>query len=306
MIITCPRCTTAYDVDPAAFGAADRSVQCSHCGLEWLQRTAATSKPAPAVAGPPAGRPSRAPAEPTTAPPPPRARAPAVGRENAADAVRPAAAPAEPAPETNRPETNRPETNRLAPTTPVPATDRTADSVVAAVPAVTAPTEPEEAVSLPRPDIGAKTAERKPKRPSRPGIAAAVIATLLGVAAIAVLARQSIVEVFPDAAAWYSQVGFVDVAPGAGLDIRDVSSSRDDTAAGEVLVVAGAVINTAEGQRTVPPIRVGLYDGDDHELQVVVVPPVKAALGPGEQMSFTARLEKPSPEARRVKVTFEP
>src|SRR5215468_2548270 len=39
MHIVCPNCTTSFAVNPAALGAAGRTVRCSRCKLTWLARS---------------------------------------------------------------------------------------------------------------------------------------------------------------------------------------------------------------------------------------------------------------------------
>src|SRR5512138_804632 len=38
MHIVCPNCTTSFAINPAALGAAGRTVRCSRCKLTWLAR----------------------------------------------------------------------------------------------------------------------------------------------------------------------------------------------------------------------------------------------------------------------------
>ena len=91
---------------------------------------------------------------------------------------------------------------------------------------------------------------------------------------------------------------------GAGLDIRNVKSSREVENGIDVLVVRGTVANIAEEDRMVPMIRVSLFDGEGEEVQHVVTPPLKSRIPPGAKIGFKAKLSQPSALARRLEVTF--
>jgi hypothetical protein len=137
-------------------------------------------------------------------------------------------------------------------------------------------------------------------------IAALVVgATMIAVAAL-ILARDPIVAAVPGAAKIYGMVGLAGEELGAGLDIRDVHSTREPTGESETLVIEGVIANTSNGSKDVPLVRVALFDADDEELQFVTVSTDRLALPPGETVDFMARLENPAATARRIKVTFAP
>ena len=69
MIITCPACSTRYDVPESAIGAEGREVRCASCGNSWLQEPAEGLVEA-ALEDPPEAPPPAAP-EPETEPVPP-------------------------------------------------------------------------------------------------------------------------------------------------------------------------------------------------------------------------------------------
>ncbi|HLJ63127.1 MAG TPA: zinc-ribbon domain-containing protein, partial [Stellaceae bacterium] len=37
MILTCPHCSTRYQIDPNLLGAGGRAVRCASCGHTWHQ-----------------------------------------------------------------------------------------------------------------------------------------------------------------------------------------------------------------------------------------------------------------------------
>jgi hypothetical protein len=144
------------------------------------------------------------------------------------------------------------------------------------------------------------------RRTSGGVIAALAVGAAMIVVAVLILARDPIVTAVPGAAKIYGMVGLAGEELGAGLDIRDVSSTREPTGESETLVIEGVIANTSDGPRNIPLIRVALFDADNEELQFVTVSPDRLALPPGETVDFMARLENPAATARRIKVTFAP
>jgi hypothetical protein len=134
------------------------------------------------------------------------------------------------------------------------------------------------------------------------GIAAVVVLIALGAGAF--FGRSFIINLWPGAAEIYSMVSIGGDELGAGLDIRDVKSSREVESGVDVLVVRGVVANITEEDRMVPMIRVALYDGAGEEVQHVLATPLKNRLQPGTTIGFSAKLSEPSALARRLEVTF--
>ncbi len=136
-------------------------------------------------------------------------------------------------------------------------------------------------------------------------IAAGSAAALVLFLVVLIAAERPIIRALPGAAAAYSVFGLAPAPPGAGLDIRDVSSSREWSGTEDVLIVAGTVANVATGPRGLPPLRVTLFDTDHAEVQAVLVQPVKATLAEGESVPFVARIANPAIAARRAVVSFQ-
>ncbi len=134
------------------------------------------------------------------------------------------------------------------------------------------------------------------------GIAAAVV--VIALAAGAFFGRGFIVEMWPGAAGIFEMAGIGGEELGAGLEIKNVESSREVEGGVDVLVVRGAIANISEEDRMVPMIRVALYDVDGVEVQKVIAPPLKNRLEPGTEIGFSAKVPEPSALARRLEVTF--
>lgn len=152
-------------------------------------------------------------------------------------------------------------------------------------------------------------AEVEPKKKSRLGMIIAVVVAILligGGGAAAFFFRDAIMKAVPFTATVYGLVGLGGETLGAGLDIRNVKSERENQAGTDVLVVRGMIANVSETPRNVPMIRVALFDVNNKEIQTTTTKPTKPSIEKGAELGFRAEIRDPSPLARRLEVTFVP
>lgn len=311
MIITCPRCAAQYGVDPVGFGLRARTVHCSACDWQWeaggpdddavepgpmQPLPAAMGEAMPAIAADtPAAAPSMADTDEREAADVFADRpSPAPGADPVAAIAEPNAAVfAEPGP--GSPLDARPEAS--------PAAGPEAIADAAAEPEPHADAEPPPAAEdmvVAAADPPAAAVRRR--RLVAGGAAAAAVVLVI---ATLVAAQGPISRAMPGAAAVYHLVGLAPAPPGVGLDIRDVASSREWTGTEDVLVVSGSIANVASAPRTLPPLRVSLFDDERTEVQTVVVEPARPVLAAGESVRFVARIVNPVSAARRMIVSFD-
>lgn len=288
MIITCPRCTASYTVDVSAFGNASRTVKCSACDWQWVQTVAARESPGP--------------------PPPTATPLPSDDQheEKAVATEEKVAWADDPEPEPDIPPIEPPsaDAHPLAAEGNPPADDDGQDDVDFAVEMAPEDAEPEQ--STPEPS--------EPEAPVRqPWVAGrGLLALVAGIATVAVLlcglllVRGTIVQTFPQSAGFYRLLGLSVDNAGAGLDIREVTSSREWIDGQEMLVVSGTIANVATAAIAVPSLKVALHDGSDRALQSVLLPASGKVLLAGETTRFEVRLPSPPEAAQRIKITFEP
>ncbi len=138
------------------------------------------------------------------------------------------------------------------------------------------------------------------------GLRIAISATvvLVVLAAGLYLGRGSFIAYWPQAERWYAAVGLSASALGDGLEFRNVKPERDVENGVDVLVVRGIIANVSDVPREVPLIRVAIYDADRDLVQSMVVSPSKRRLGPGDTITFNARLLNPPATARGAEVFF--
>lgn len=163
-----------------------------------------------------------------------------------------------------------------------------------------APHPAEEPPPLP-PPVPPTVPAAEPAVPSqRLWLAAACL--LLPLAAL-LLARHEIVALFPDAAGIYRRLG-LPVEMTLGIEFRRLSSRQRRTGDAQALVVAGEIANVSGQERAVPPIRIGLIDGEGREIDFALFDPPRATLEDDAVESFEVELGTPPAEARDFSVSF--
>ena len=152
--------------------------------------------------------------------------------------------------------------------------------------------------AAPRPAITAPSAARR-----RPGSGLGWVAVILligGAVVAAILDRNQVVAMWPQAAQFYELVGLKTGPLGAGLDIANITSTRN----ADGLIVEGDITNKVKVTRGVPHLRVALRDGKQHELVFKIIDPPRENLLPGETSHFVVGF-LPAPDAAvGVLVTF--
>jgi len=157
---------------------------------------------------------------------------------------------------------------------------------------------PPEPPTTPRPAI---TAPNHPRHRRRSGLGWVFVILLVGTVIVgAIFGRDQMVAMWPQAAQFYELVGLKPQPLGAGLDIANVSSTRN----ADGLIVEGDITNKIGVPRTVPHLRVALRDAEKHELIFKIVDPPRERLLPGETSHFVVGF-LPAPDAAiGVVVTF--
>ncbi len=145
------------------------------------------------------------------------------------------------------------------------------------------------------------TAPTSPRRRTGSGFGWVIVILLFGGAVVAaILGRNQVVAMWPQTGQIYDLVGLKTGPLGAGLDIANVTSTRN----ADGLVVEGDITNKVGTTRGVPHLRVALRDASQHELVFKIIDPPREKLLPGETSHFVVGF-LPAPDAAAgVLVTF--
>jgi predicted Zn finger-like uncharacterized protein len=133
------------------------------------------------------------------------------------------------------------------------------------------------------------------------GLGFLVFLLLIGaIATGAYFGRERVIALWPQAAWLYGLVGLSSEGPSAGLDITDVTSTRNV----DGLIVEGNITNRAAVSRTVPQLHIMLRDANQNEVAAKSADPPKPRLLPGETAHFVIAFMPASDAAVGVVVTF--
>lgn len=325
MLIVCPSCATAYDVELASLPPQGRQVRCMRCRTVWRAASpqAERLRAAARAIAPRSDDPADAvgPAAKAPGPPPVAAAAPATPAAGAwhdvlwndADALANDAAASE-------------GRSLVAPIAPDPPADAAAgdgertDSTIDAPSLVPADSDAggpliEAAVELHAThdaerseDIETLAARRHRRRAARaparwplsPPVTA--ITALLIVDALLVGWRSEVVRVLPQTASFYALFGLpVNLR---GLLFEGVSTTAEQYEGVPILVVAGTIANDTRKIVDVPRLQFIVRNAAKQEIYSWSAVPARGALPPGEAAPFRSRLASPPPEARDVLVRF--
>ena len=143
------------------------------------------------------------------------------------------------------------------------------------------PLDPGEQSTVPVRNLPAVHRARN-TRSAKTGWAVAAV-LLVAIAAALWFGRESIARAVPQAEAIYAAVGIAAFPlPGEGLSIE-----FDPKTENNVLTLKGEIINTSDGVRDVPGLRVMISDKDEETLKTWEFSVDVTRLGPGETLPFT-------------------
>jgi predicted Zn finger-like uncharacterized protein len=272
MHIVCPHCTTSFAINPAALGAAGRTVRCSRCKEVWLAR------PEDALE--------------TVAQPPAMAAAGADARDVAAewDAM---------AQEDGQtPVVDSPSISADWPSTAQHDTD--ADWTTAARHGGHDDDEDQPQRSRLRRLFSL------PSFPPIPMLRGAGLTATCGAMAALVVAmvvmRNDVVRLLPQTASFYRLVGLeVNLR---GLAFKDIKITYETVDAKPVLVIEGMIVGDAREPVGLPRLRFSVRDAQGAEVYAWNAVLEQSVLKPGDRAWFKSRLASPPPEGRTIDIRF--
>ena len=143
-----------------------------------------------------------------------------------------------------------------------------------------------------------KKAERKPIDPAYVTVAIMGLA-VISLAGLIWLGRGILLEMWPGISGFYKSMGVEAARPGEGLKIAEPSKRLQRIGGVETLVVRGFISNISELPKTVPNLRLELYNEKKEVIQDSSAPAPAGVLDPGASVGFDIRMELPQLSAAK-------
>jgi predicted Zn finger-like uncharacterized protein len=291
MLITCPSCSTPYQIAPAALGDAGRSVRCVRCASVWFAMPASEDEADLQDAGSVAG---------TAGADDPWAEAfagaDAGGGAGSADGFD------QPQADTDH------EVADFAFDISGPVSDDGDPVRIHNAPSMVPGQDPGGSTNdaAPHEDIETFAARRMQAQRRLAGkralVLPAIILTLFALNAAIVGWRVQVVKMLPQTASLFASIGLpVNLR---GLNFDKVVSSKDTQDGVTILAVEGKLVSTARGPVDVPRLRFAVRNAGGQEIYTWTALPPRSVLGPGETLAFRSRLASPPAETSDVVVRF--
>jgi predicted Zn finger-like uncharacterized protein len=282
--IVCPHCTTSYAINPAALGAAGRTVRCSRCKETWLARPEDAVELA--TAGP-AAMPTSAPASPPAASDA-AAEWEAMAREEEAQDTPVVESPSISAGWPAEGEGSQQSGGSDWPS----AAQRDAENHEE----IRVTSHRERLARLFR-------LPALPRIPFMPTVGLPTACAAMGALVLALMIwRTDVVRLLPQTATFYKMVG-LDVNL-RGLAFKDIKITSETVDGKPVLVIEGVIVGETKKPVELPRLRFSVRDAQGAEIYAWNAVLEQPALNPGERAYFKSRLASPPPEGRNIDVRF--
>ena len=152
-----------------------------------------------------------------------------------------------------------------------------------------------------------ESAAYRPQSTPRSGIILPVTILVILVIVVGLLwaERQQIAAQWPGAARYYGMLGLSVGDPHNDLELRQVSSNREEGNGHSTLMIHGEVANISQGARAVPKLKVTLQDSNKHPLKSWAIAVTPDRLSAGAAVPFQTSVVDPADNAAGVVVTFD-
>lgn len=162
---------------------------------------------------------------------------------------------------------------------------------------------PEQVTPLP-PGSNLPALNNAPRRQGWIGWAALVM-VIAGIAAGGYVARDRIIETWPEAALIYGRLGLGEEAVVVGLELRNVKQTTAIVNDQTVVNLTGEIVNISDRTQEIPRVIADIMDKNRNVIRTWFVTPRSGELLPGEMTAFDADYPDPPKEAVQISVRLE-